>query len=97
MHNLLLHARGPQLARSHVQALLADPSYEWLDVPAARVRAAVETWRARFADQSFSLTDAMSFEVMRRAWARGAFAFDRHFVTAGFDLLSLPAEDPAGR
>jgi predicted nucleic acid-binding protein len=31
--------------------------------------------------------DAVSFEVMRRRRIEAAFAFDRHFETAGFRLL----------
>jgi predicted nucleic acid-binding protein len=42
----------------------------------------------RYHDQDFTLTDAVSFEVMRRERIRQAFAFDGHFVTAGFELLS---------
>ena len=31
--------------------------------------------------------DAVSFEVMRRAGVRAAFAFDDHFARFGFELL----------
>jgi predicted nucleic acid-binding protein len=71
-----------------VADLLADPAYEWVDVPAELVREALTRWLARFRDQRFSLTDAVSFEVMRRARIRAAFAFDSDFVRAGFELLS---------
>lgn len=33
-----------------------------------------------------SLVDAVSFEVMRRAGIRAAFAFDEHFARFGFEL-----------
>jgi predicted nucleic acid-binding protein len=88
LHGHLLHRRGPELARAVVADLLADPAYEWVDVPAELVREALSRWLARFRDQRFSLTDAVSFEVMRRARIRGAFAFDSDFVRAGFELLS---------
>lgn len=42
---------------------------------------------ARFADQRFSLVDAVSFEVMRQAGVTQAFAFDQRFEVAGFELL----------
>jgi predicted nucleic acid-binding protein len=42
---------------------------------------------ARFSDQDFSLIDLVSFEVMRRSRVTHAFAFDRHFAIAGFELL----------
>ena len=41
----------------------------------------------RFFDQDFSFADAVSFAVMRQRNISAAFAFDRHFLTAGFELL----------
>ena len=41
----------------------------------------------RFHDQDFSLTDAVSFELMVREGLSEAFAFDRHFTVAGFQLV----------
>ena len=70
-----------------VGALLDDPAYEWLDVPVALVRDAVSAWLERFRDQRFSMTDAVSFEVMRRERLKTAFAFDQDFETAGFQRL----------
>jgi predicted nucleic acid-binding protein len=42
----------------------------------------------RFADQDFSLADAVSFAIMREKELTEAFAFDAHFPTAGFRLLT---------
>jgi len=86
-HNHLLRSAGPERARLAVAALLDDPSYEWLDVDGPLIRAAIATWLERFADQMFSLTDAVSFEVMRRQRLTTAFAFDEDFAVAGFELL----------
>jgi predicted nucleic acid-binding protein len=36
--------------------------------------------------RQLSLVDAVSFEVMRRAGVRTAFAFDEHFTRFGFEL-----------
>jgi predicted nucleic acid-binding protein len=47
-----------------------------------------ETVLARFADHDFSFVDATSFVVMRRLGLRTAFAFDHHFLVAGFLVLS---------
>ncbi len=47
----------------------------------------MSAWLVRFQDQPFSLVDAVSFEVMRAEGVRSAFAFDRHFEIAGFELL----------
>ncbi|KYH32255.1 type II toxin-antitoxin system VapC family toxin [Neomoorella mulderi] len=50
------------------------------------------TWEAvkflrKFDDQAFSLTDAVSFAVMQKVKVNEAFAFDAHFVVAGFTML----------
>lgn len=87
LHTLLLRRATPAAARAGLDALLADPAYQWLDVPVTLEQAATDSWLARFQDQRFSLTDAVSFEVMRRERIRLAFAFDQDFVTAGFELL----------
>jgi predicted nucleic acid-binding protein len=87
LHTLLLHRRGRDDARRLLAVFLGDEAYQWLDVSVALTRDAASNWNERFADQDFSLCDAVSFEVMRREKIAAAFAFDAHFVTAGFDLL----------
>ena len=47
----------------------------------------------RHADQAFSFVDATSFALMRAERIRHAFAFDRHFATAGF--LRIPIDIPS--
>lgn len=42
----------------------------------------------KFADQQVSFTDCVSFALMRRWRIQRAFAFDRHFALAGFELWS---------
>ena len=68
--------------------LLKDPLYEWRDVSAELVSAGVSAWLERFRDQRYSLADAVSFEVMSRDGLEQAFAFDRGFRTAGFEMLA---------
>ena len=89
-HSHLLYLRGPAEARAAVSALLDDPVHDWFPVAPDLEREAVQRWLARFSDQAFSLIDAVSFEVMRRHKLTHAFAFDRHFVVAGFALLGQP-------
>ena len=50
--------------------------------------AAIDRWLLRYRDQAFSLTDAVSFEVMQREGIREAFAFDEDFVRAGFAIAT---------
>ncbi len=41
----------------------------------------------QYDDQPFSYVDATSFVTMRRLRIQEAFAFDRHFLIAGFTLV----------
>jgi len=47
-----------------------------------------EAMLARFADQDFSFVDATSFVAMHKLGLRMAFAFDHHFVVAGYLLVA---------
>lgn len=87
LHTLLLRFRGPAFALEFLDRLAADPSHEVVDVDRDLRVSAVERWLRRYDDQAFSLTDAVSFEVMRRRRLRRALAIDRHFVAAGFEIL----------
>jgi uncharacterized protein len=87
LHGHLLHLRDPRVARAALEHLFADPVLEWLDVNRELVRDASTNWLARYADQSFTLVDAVSFEVMRRSKVTEAFTFNRHFEIAGFQRL----------
>ena len=87
LYSQLLYLRGPAGASASLTHLLDDPVHEWVDVSAALIREAKARWLARFADQRFSLVDAVSFEVMRQERVTQAFAFDHHFEVAGFELI----------
>lgn len=87
LHAQVLFRRGPGEARALIAELLDDPVYEWMDVPVTLASTATGDWLERFADQRFTLCDAVSFEVMRREKLTTAFAFDDDFVTAGFEVL----------
>lgn len=87
-HSLALYRQGIEAAREGLRRLVEDPGYDWRSASLDLVRAATATWLDRFTDQAFSLTDAVSFELMRREKIGTAFAFDKHFVTAGFELLT---------
>ena len=87
LHGHLLRRVAPGIARRAITALLTDPVFEWHDVSSELLQGAIDQWLTRFADQPFSLTDAVTFELMRRERIVSAFAYNKHFVTAGFDLL----------
>ncbi len=91
---LLAETHGFLLRRLSVVGALAllehqrvfGPGLVWADPDLTQ--AAVERWLRRFRDRAFSLTDAVSFEVMRREGIRESFTFDRYFQLAGFEILS---------
>jgi predicted nucleic acid-binding protein len=66
---------------------MRDPVFEWIDASTDIVSRGFSGWIERFGDQRFSLTDAVTFEMMREERISSAFAFDQDFVTAGFSLL----------
>jgi len=86
-HAHLLYLRGPQEAREAVRRLSSDPQHDWRAASGDLVRDAIDRWLGRFPDQTFSLADAASFELMRELGLKQAFAFDKRFEVAGFSLL----------
>ena len=48
---------------------------------------ATSDWLDRFEDQDFSLTDAVSFVIMKQRGIRDVLGLDHHFTIAGFDLI----------
>jgi predicted nucleic acid-binding protein len=52
------------------------------------IEEAAEAILGQYVDQDFSLVDAVSFAVMRQRSITEAFAFDHHFLTAGFVLVA---------
>lgn len=94
LHGHLLGWRGPAVAREVVAAVRRDPAYDWRAVDADLLDTAMEEWLARFADQRFSLTDAVTFALMRQEKLATAFAFDQDFRAAGFTLLTADPSTP---
>jgi predicted nucleic acid-binding protein len=66
-------------------ALLQSRRYEVIFVDARLMEAGLSELR-RFADKRLSLTDAVSFAVIRELSLDGAFAFDRDFQDCGFAM-----------
>lgn len=65
--------------------LLSSRIVHWLDATPAEWRMALRFMR-KYADQSVSFTDCLSFALMKRENIRYVFGFDRHFAAAGFQL-----------
>ena len=82
---LIMRRLGGDTARSFLLDARAAPNVVTFSTPEREAEAERE-WLARFADQAFSLTDAVSFVVMAERGVTEALGLDRHFVTAGFVL-----------
>jgi uncharacterized protein len=67
---------------------LRSARIEWLRARPEDLSAALTIMR-KFADQSISFTDCVSFVLMRRERIKTAFSFDRHFGIAGFESYAL--------
>ena len=87
LHGHLLRRLDPGAARRVLTAVVADPAFDWRDASMDLMQGAMDRWIVRFADQRFSLTDAVTFEMMSREKISRAFAFDSDFQTAGFALM----------
>ena len=50
--------------------------------------AAINDWLRRYADQPFSMVDAVSFAIMASRDIREALTLDRHFAIAGYSMVT---------
>ncbi|MBN3941965.1 MAG: PIN domain-containing protein [Nostoc sp.] len=66
--------------------LLSSPSVQFIHVDEVLF---FDGWRLfqQYDDKSYSLTDCVSFVVMKQLGIRTALSFDKHFVQAGFEKL----------
>jgi predicted nucleic acid-binding protein len=74
------HSKAVEIGR----LLLETPSVKLIHVDEPLF---IEAWRyfIQHSDKSYSLTDCVSFVVMKRHRIRNALTFDHHFVQAGFE------------
>lgn len=81
----LLQARfGLQAVRVFQEDAVPLLTIEWID---AQLHEAGMTAVLTANRRGLSLTDCTSFEVMRRRGISKAFAFDRHFLEQGFEVV----------
>ena len=80
---------GHAFAAERARAILASRALHILRATEEQEIGAIAEFE-RFADQKLSFTDALSFVLMRGRGIREAFAFDRHFLLAGFSLWPGP-------
>ena len=81
-HGLALRRLGRAMAAQWLASLPHNVIYQ-SDVDHDRAVSVI----ARYQDQDFSYTDAVSFVIMERLGIRTAFAFDVDFRVYGFDMI----------
>ena len=97
VHALFMRRRGREHALTLLDLARDDPTHELIVVDDDLHDAAIDRWIRGYADQSFSLTDAVSFETMHRLEIEEALSLDQHFATAGFQLLPQSPPRPPNR
>lgn len=85
-HALLLHRVHRQAALTFARTVRESPNLVVFSTPELET-AAIRNWLDKFDDQDFSLTDAVSFQVMKSRRIDEALTLDRHFGTAGFGAM----------
>ena len=90
-YTLLGRTHGHAAAWRFLDTLRASTRLDVIHVDVDIEREAYAILR-RFADQTLSYVDGASFACMRRRKIQRAFAFDRHFASAGF--VRVPVDRP---
>lgn len=89
VHALVVRSSDARGGRAFLDAVLdSGPSLTVTNVDVELAEAAITRWIRGFANQPFSLCDAISFEVMRRERIARALTFNRDFAVAGFEILA---------
>ena len=89
-HALLLHRVGRAIGLTFARTVYEPPMLVVSSTPDTEKRA-VADWLAKFGDQDFSFTDAVSFSVMKSRGIPKALTLDKHFATAGFNMVPAMA------
>ena len=83
--SLLARQAGAVYAAKWARDHLASNEILWLNTSRDDWYEALR-WLEKYSDQKLSLTDCLSFTLMRREGIDAVFGFDHHFELAGFEL-----------
>jgi uncharacterized protein len=86
-YTLILRTGGHARAIAFLRSLRTSQRVRTIHADAALEENAAAILE-QYSDQQFSYVDAVSFALMRQRTIEQAFAFDRHFLTAGFTLVT---------
>jgi len=96
VHVLLRRRMGYEPAMGFLERVNGSVRVEVLFVT-PDLEVAANVLLRQFSDQDFSLTDAVSFSVMRERGIETAMTLDSHFATAGFVVVPSLEPGPARR
>jgi uncharacterized protein len=82
---LLARRVGYPYAAQWGELHLQSKAIDWMSSDRLDLSAALSLMK-KYADQSISFTDCISFCIMRKHRVKEAFSFDRHFRFAGFSV-----------
>ena len=86
-HALMLHRLGRRPALAWLESVR---DWVWIEAVTPADESAAADILRRYSDQSFTLTDAISFSVLDRLDLRIALTLDRHFLAYSVGLFVLP-------
>ncbi|MBU4225367.1 MAG: PIN domain-containing protein [Chloroflexi bacterium] len=84
---LLRRRKGHEKAMAFMKNVNESPRIE-ITYPDARLEREAKRILRQYENQDFSLTDAISFALIRQNGLTEAFAYDRHFATAGYTIIA---------
>jgi len=88
LHALALRRLGPEQALALIDRVLASPRVEVVDTEPRGVQRALDLLRRR-PRRTYSLADAVSFDVMRARSIEVAFTLDADFAAEGFQVVPI--------
>ena len=86
-HSIIARRAGREAGLAFLTLLDARQDQRLVWVDEELTRDAIGRWLLPYADKLLSLTDAVSFEVMRREGISDVFAFDDDFERVGYRIL----------
>jgi predicted nucleic acid-binding protein len=87
-YTFLSKVSSPKIALIFIEKLRISAALDYYYVSEDMELIAYD-WLRKYSDHPFSFVDATSFVVMKSLGLSKAFAFDKHFLTAGFSRIPL--------
>ena len=84
--NFMARSKSRDRVASFVRELQSDRRFDIVPATAAALEDGLNFYE-RHQDKQWSLTDCLSFQIMRREGITQALSADHHFEQAGFEIL----------